>query len=136
MQTPNTEHLRPGGGKSIEVMGPMGPVRVASAQDLITPPWNAGLPRPDLPAAPTLPPRDTGNIDLTKRPLVPNQGGYSTVNSVTFEEDGKSVVVPGVSHDGKSVLSPKEAIDQYHQREVSREVRDHGRGERLRSGPP
>lgn len=59
---------------------------------------------------------DAGNIDLKKRPVVNNpDGSYSTVRSMSFNEDGKEVLIPTVAADGSRILSEKEAIDQYHQ---------------------
>jgi hypothetical protein len=54
------------------------------------------------------------NINLYDRPTVHNPDGtISSVRSMSFEEDGHSIVVPTVSDDGR-ILSEKEAIDQYH----------------------
>jgi hypothetical protein len=58
---------------------------------------------------------EAGNIDLANRPQVKNADGtVSTVRSMSFEEDGKEVLVPTVSPDGR-ILSDQQAIDLYHQ---------------------
>ena len=60
-----------------------------------------------------------GNIDLTNRDtgLYDEDGNLMTVKSMSFEEDGKEILVPTiVKKDGKWVeLSEKDAIDWYHQ---------------------
>ena len=50
---------------------------------------------------------EPGNIDLYDRPTV----GQSTVRSLSFEDDGKEVLVPTVI--GNRVVSDDEAIDEY-----------------------
>lgn len=67
-------------------------------------------------ATPTAPAglTEKGNIDLTQRPKVKNSdGSISTVRSMSFEEDGKEVLIPTVATDGSRILSDKEAVDQY-----------------------
>ena len=56
-----------------------------------------------------------GNIDLTKRPRVQNSdGSISTVRSISIEQDGKTILIPTVSPDGR-VLSDDDAVKLYHQ---------------------
>lgn len=57
---------------------------------------------------------EPGNINIMDRPSVwnPNGGGQSSVYSMTFEVDGKHVVVPTVTDDGK-IETPDEAVQRY-----------------------
>lgn len=54
-----------------------------------------------------------GNIDLYHRPKVLNpDGSISTVRSMSFEDNGREVLVPTVSADGR-ILSDDEAMQEY-----------------------
>ena len=54
-----------------------------------------------------------GNIDLNNRPIVRNpDGSFSTVSSMSFNIDGKEVLLPTISNDGRR-LTPEEAVNQY-----------------------
>lgn len=59
-----------------------------------------------------------GNIDLTNRPQYKNEdGSISTVRSMSFNEDGKEILVPTIDYDqyGNPVqLTDEQAIDRYH----------------------
>jgi hypothetical protein len=56
---------------------------------------------------------EPGNIDLTNRPVVHNpDGSISTVASRSYDFDGKEVLLPTISDDGR-VLNDQEAQDQF-----------------------
>lgn len=58
-------------------------------------------------------PLEAGNIDLGRRPRVKNKdGSISTVRSMSFNIDGKEVLLPTVSDDGK-ILSEKQAVELF-----------------------
>lgn len=57
---------------------------------------------------------EPGNVDLTNRPDVVNpDGSHSSVRSMSFEENGREILVPTVSEDGR-IMTDDEAIAQYH----------------------
>jgi len=58
---------------------------------------------------------EPGNIDLNNRPIVRNPDGtISTVRSMGVNLDGREVLLPTVSPDGR-ILSPDEAVALYRQ---------------------
>jgi hypothetical protein len=56
---------------------------------------------------------EPGNIDLAKRPRVKNEdGSISTIQSMSVTIDGREVLIPTITDDGK-VLSEDDAVKQY-----------------------
>jgi hypothetical protein len=56
---------------------------------------------------------ERGNIDLSARPVVRNaDGSISTVRSMSTNIDGREVLLPTISDDGR-VLTSEQAISQF-----------------------
>lgn len=57
-----------------------------------------------------------GNIDLANRPKIENEDGtISTIESVSFNEDGKEILIPKVREGLDRIMTDDEAVDWYHQ---------------------
>ena len=54
-----------------------------------------------------------GNIDINNRPLVPNGSDISTVLSMTIEDGGYFVLIPGVNASTRSIMTVAEATAYY-----------------------
>ncbi len=58
--------------------------------------------------------KSRGNIDIFNRPIHKNKdGSISTVRSISFNEDGKEILIPTISDNGQ-LLTLEQAIDLYH----------------------
>ena len=86
---------------------------MASLADLFTAP--VPTPRPTLFTVGENVPGlvEPGTLDLLSRPSVKNQdGSFSTVRSMSFNDNGQEVLIPTVSNSGVT-LSPEGAIALY-----------------------
>lgn len=89
-----------------DVMANFKPTARVEAAKAYAPVYVAGGAKPDGMVS-------QGNIDIANRPVVNNaDGSISTVRSITIEQDGKAILIPTVSEDGK-ILSNETAIKQY-----------------------
>jgi hypothetical protein len=58
---------------------------------------------------------EPGNINLYSRPRVRNpDNSTSTVNSMSFGEDNREILIPTVEEYGSGILSDEDAIKQYY----------------------
>jgi spore germination cell wall hydrolase CwlJ-like protein len=94
-QRPNFDRAGKSSGQMIDEL------RIETAYQKAPPQSRSGLLEP-------------GNIELDSRPVVANKDGtVSTEQSISFEEDGKEVLIPTIIN-GKKV-SDEEAIEHYHE---------------------
>jgi hypothetical protein len=90
----------------------------SSLQDIVASLRAARAPLPTspntAPVAAAAPDSIAGNINLNQRPIVHNpDGSFSTVRSMSFEENGQQVLVPTIDPQGKQ-MNVQESIDLYH----------------------
>lgn len=115
----NSEAVAPVGEQQQGVAAPIEMPAVDTAQpssgEEMLPPADEQLPdvepAQDLERIPGM--IEAGNIDLHSRPIVRNEdGSISTVRSISANFDGREVLIPTVSDDGR-ILTDGQAIQQY-----------------------
>jgi conjugative element/phage-associated large polyvalent protein len=59
---------------------------------------------------------EPGTVDLYQQPRVPNpDGSISTVDSISVNLEGREVLLPRVTPDGRHLTTPEEAVAEYQQ---------------------
>jgi hypothetical protein len=87
-------------------------LKLEQAKGLANPPLEVTAPQAEEVIG-VNPPIIPGNIDLTKRPIVKNRNGReSTVRSISVNVNGREVLIPTVSDDGR-ILSNEQAFRRY-----------------------
>jgi hypothetical protein len=60
--------------------------------------------------------QEPGNINLYEQPRVPNpDGSVSTVDTISVNLDGREVLLPRVTSDGRHLTTPEETVAEYRQ---------------------
>jgi hypothetical protein len=80
------------------------------------PDYTAARERPRNPFIPDRPRGllEPGNIDLSAQPEVRNpDGSISTVDSSSFNFDGREYLLPSVTPDGRHLRTPQEVVDEF-----------------------
>ncbi len=99
--------------KSVGILKKMGKKDVVD-RDLTTSPAATSTSTTMVPGAAPRGLIESGNIDITRRPSVPNPqtGGRSSVWSMSVGTDKGEVLIPRVSDDGR-ILTEEQAVEQY-----------------------